>query len=163
MIKPEQLKEAFQKVPEEIQKIFSEDFYGNTLAEITRKYQLHIDQSGILSNEISAVILGLISRQSFASDLRKNLGISEDTANLIIYDLNHQIFSKVKEQIQNSQEQMGALKQASPSPRQIFDQKMSGVSNVPKQEVEVKTETGDNGNKEASAKPPRDPYREPID
>ena len=49
-----------------------------------------------------------------------------------------------------------------PSPQTMFENKMGGVTNVPKQEVEVKSQTGDNTEKGAVVKPARDPYREAI-
>ncbi len=188
MISKEQIKTAYDSAPEDIQNIFFAEDFTKTLADITQKYHFHIDQSGVLSEKVSAVILGLIRREDFNRELRQSLGISDDIVNLVIYDLNQSLFNKIRQIIEKNSPEMqtrtpetstptaptapvatpapvapsatmtqpsiGQPSIPNPSTPQIFDDKMTGVSNVPKQEVVVAPQTGDNK--------ARDPYREPA-
>jgi seryl-tRNA synthetase len=158
----EQYREQYKILPPIIRDFMESEETANKILRIGEKYNLHIDQLNILNEEVASILYGLEKISNFHSNLQKYLGVSEDIANLITYDLNQQIFSKIREELQKAPAQVIANNADSPSPQQNFDQKMSGVSNVPKQEVEVKTETGDNKGEEANSKPPRDPYREPI-
>lgn len=145
------MRAQYQQLPKVVQDFMGSEETIDKILDIGKKYNLHIDQLSILNEEVSLVLHGLERNTNFNYNLRKYLGLSEDIANLITYDLNQEIFSKIRGEIEKMS-----------SPQQIFDQKMGGVVNVPKQEVEVKTQTGDNENKETSGKPARDPYREPI-
>lgn len=147
----EQLQKQYDVLPPKVKEIMGSEETINKILAIGKKYNLHIDQLNILSEEVGLVLHGLERTTSFQPNLRRYLGVSEDIANLITYDLNQEVFSKIREELEKIN-----------SPQQMFSDKMGGVSNVPKQEVEVKTQTGDNDIKETNGKPARDPYREPI-
>lgn len=147
----EQLTQGYEKLPEEIKRLLGSSEITDKIINIGKKYNLHLDEQSNLNEEMSLVLYGLEKTENFNSNLRRNINLSEDLANLITYDLNQQIFSKIREELKNSS-----------SPKQIFEEKMGGISNVPKQEVEVKTQTEDNKVAGAETKPPRDPYREQI-
>ncbi len=149
--------EAYAQLPKNLQDLLDSKETAATINNIGKKYALHIDQLGQLAIVVRAILSGLVSRQNSLSQLREETGLPEDTINLIVYDLNQQIFSKIREELEKE-----TLPTQNTSSKQIFEEKMSGVANVPKQEVEVKTQTGDNDTKDATVKPPRDPYREPI-
>jgi hypothetical protein len=151
MISKEQIATAYKSAPEGLQNIFFSEDFAKSLSTITKKYHLHIDQSGVLSEQVSAVILGLIKINNFNHELRQSLGISEDETNLIIYDLNQLLFSKIRKTIEENSPE---THQDTPSTTTVFDAKMHGVANVPKQEVAVTPQTSDNK--------VRDPYREPT-
>jgi hypothetical protein len=148
----EQYKKQYSVLPPVIKDFMAKEETIEKILDIGKKYNLHIDQLQILNEEVGLVLHGLEKPGNFINNLRKYLGLSEDIANLITYDLNQQIFAEIR----------GELEKLSSSPQQMFDQKMGGVMNVPKQEVEVKTQTGDNTVEGTVVKPARDPYREPI-
>lgn len=168
----EKIEEAYAQLPENLQDFLDSKEAAVTINDIGKKYSLHIDQLGQLAIVVRAILSGVVSRQNSLNQLREETGLPEDTLNLIIYDLNQQIFSKIREQLQQRPQEMPTMS-APPakevqtptptsSPQQTFQEKMGGISNVPKQEVEVETKTGDNETKEVEKKPARDPYREPI-
>jgi len=154
----DKMDEAYATLPENIQAVLDSKETAIIISKIGKKYALHIDQLGKLAIVVRAVLSGLVSRQDFLSQVKEETGLSEDQLNLVVYDLNQEIFSKIREELAQTGEMAGKS-----SPQQMFDEKMRGVSNVPKEEVEVKAETGDNKNEEMPATPaPRDPYRESI-
>lgn len=157
----EQVQKQFDNLTPELKKIIATLDMEGLIDSLHKEYGLHLDQLGVLATEITMVLVGLNPSTSFRDRLTKKVGVAEDVANLITYKLNQQIFSKIRQELMKSTQQ-GIKDTASVSPAQTFDSKMSGVTNVPKQEVEVKAQTEDNKVEETPAKPPRDPYREPI-
>jgi len=157
----ELIREKSANLPEPIQKLLGSPSIVDAVIEIGKKYHLHLDAVNLLSEEMSLVLFGLERPQDFNPNIRKYLGLSEDVANLITYDINQLIFSKIRKELEElSQAQKApssannaSVPQSSPSAPQVFAEKMRGLANVPKQEIAVTPQTGDNK--------VRDPYREP--
>jgi len=154
--------EKYSQLPESLQDFLSSPTYSSSIKNIGDKYHLHIDQLGNLSELVTMTIIGLSSSSDFRSKLKRATGVQEDILNLIIYDLNQQLFSKIREELAKMTEQSDESRGQTSAPQQLFEQKMSGVTGAPKQTVEVKSQTGDNKEEVATTKPPRDPYRESI-
>ena len=162
----EQISKQFDNLTPELKKIIATLDMAGLIDSLHKEYGLHLDQLGVLATEITMVLVGLSPSTSFRDRLKKKVGIAEDVANLITYKLNQQIFSKIRQELIKSTQQgikdnVGDSNNNDSSAK-TFDSKMSGVANVPKQEVEVKAQTEDNKVEEIPAKPPRDPYRELI-
>jgi len=154
----EQLQAQYKLLPDRIKTLMGNTETVDNIMVIGKKYNFHIDQLNTLNEEVSLVLYGIERPENFQTNLRKYLGVSEDIANLITYDINQQILLPIKEDIKELYSPLSSKK--SPT-EQTFDQKMGGMTSVPKQTVEVKPETGDN-KITAPTTPPRDPYREPI-
>jgi len=154
-IEIEELNKAYDRLSEGIKEVYDAEETALILLNIGKKYNLHVDQTGELATVFHAVILGLIKISDLIPELKKNVGVSDDVANLIVYDLNQQIFSKIRQEMQK-------IYVPEKTPEQIIEQKLTSVTNVPKQEVEVNPQTGDNKstNGAVAAVPARDPYRE---
>ena len=160
-IEKEQLKLAYQRLPENLQQVFDAEETSIALVNIGKKYNLHVDQLGQLTSLVHYVLLGFLAPQNFVRELKNSVGVSEDIANLITYDLNQKILIQIRQELEElSQNQGQPVKTASaPTISQntapaVFNEKMQGVANVPKQEVAVTPQTEDNK--------VRDPYRESI-
>lgn len=173
-IELEKINESYDRLGENLKEIFDSEETANTLMSLGKKYALHIDQIGQLTTIVHYVLLGFLPLKDFAKELKSSIGVSEDVSNLIIYDLNQQILSKIRQELEElSREQEEPTKTAEseqvlptktpdgqaisapgPSATQVFDNKMKNVANVPKQEVTVTSQTTDNK--------VRDPYRESI-
>jgi len=154
----EQLQEQYKNLPPKIQALMGSASTIDNIIAIGKKYGLHIDQLNILSEEVSLILYGIEKPANFNANLRKYLGVSEDVANLITYDINQQVLAPIKEEIK---ELYSPLTDKKTPTQRVFEQKMGGITNVPKQEIEVKPQTGDN-KIVAPTTPPRDPYREQI-
>jgi len=165
----EDIAKKFDTLPSSLKKFITEFNMSELIKKFQSKYNLHIDQVGVLALEINAVITGLVPSSQFNKNITTKLGISEDLANLITYDLNQEIFSQIRKEL----EKIAVPEEVRPEPKveedssssekQIFQEKMSGISNVPKTEVAVEDKTEDNKDEATPNKPIRDPYREPIE
>ncbi len=150
--------------------------------EIGKKYNLHIDQIGQLKSELMHVVVGLKRRNDFTANLGRALGVSGDQANLIVYDLNKEVFLPLREIIldagkervnQNKENDEGNEEEPTNTPtvnnleetetisKGLLANRLSGPFNVPKEKVEVNDETGDNEGTPAIVT--KDPYREPLE
>lgn len=151
----EQIRRQFDSLPKSLRQFIAEADLEKITNELQKKYSLHLDQLGALAEEIHLVMIGLTPARDFQRRIKNKIGLSEDTVNLITYDLNQEIFSQIRRELE---------KIAIPEDSQEFYQaKMSGISSVPKEEVAVEDKTEDNKDTATPTKPIRDPYREPIE
>jgi len=99
-----ELYEKFENLPDEIQEAFlSIDTY-NTIKKLADKYTLHVDQSGLLSEEIGLVMLGVTRPENFLSTIQQKLNISLETAGEIVKDINTDIFFPIRSSLEELNE-----------------------------------------------------------
>lgn len=111
------IEEKMKNLPEDIKKaIFSNDT-AMALQRIGDRYSLHIDQIGKLVEETGLVMVGLKPSNSFADNLVEELGVEKDTVNLIINDINQEVFGQIRESLRRIQE--GNAVESRPAPQPI--------------------------------------------
>lgn len=74
----EQLRELYRKVPQEIQGAISSMDNAEKFQQISKKYNLHIDQSGALSKTALLLMLGILKPQDFVNKLSDGLKMPVD-------------------------------------------------------------------------------------
>ena len=167
------VKKRFGTLSPEMRKAIVDLDMGQLTDGLRKKYNIHVDQLGKIAEEITLAMVGLVKVNEFGPDIKAKTGLPNDIVNLITYDINQLIFSKIRRELEElTQERSSPTKiEPGPTPTQtpspatsapaqkmpagrIFDEKMTSVANVPKQEVAVTPQTGDNKVK--------DPYLEPI-
>lgn len=99
----EELNEAFEKIPEPLQDAMASVDTARIINNVGKKYNLHIDQIGALSEEAGYVLLGLTHPTEFVSSLTKRLGVGRVVASQIASDINEQIFLKFRDIIKDAQ------------------------------------------------------------
>lgn len=169
----EEIRKQFDRLPDNIKQAVVNLDMGKIADDLRQKYNLHVDQVGKIAEEITLTMVGLTRPDDFNEHIRTKTGLAKDIVNLITYDLNQQIFLKIRRELEQlAQAKITPTETSITDPRsnqtqatikksltpQTFTEKMSGLANVPKQEVVVNPQTGDN----KETKPVRDPYREPI-
>lgn len=173
----EQIKQAKSHLPENVVEILDSEETAATLAEIGKKHQLHIDQTGNMAKVVRLFIMGLIKSSDFNDILTRETGISTDLANLIAYDLNQKIFNKIRTAMMSAGESQSksievetpkenetgqAIEDASPAP-DTFSQKMTADYGLPREKVEIADQSSQSQPPAPEDTPPRhDPYREPL-
>ena len=93
-------KEALQKLPDDLRKIILSTETADKIQAIGQKYNLHIDQMGALDEEVHNVLFGVSSPSKLTEQIKNRLGIEQSAADKITYDLNEQIFLKIRESLQ---------------------------------------------------------------
>jgi len=158
----EQLRERYDQVPPELQDAFISVDNFDVIQEIGKGAGLHIDQVGRLSEEVGLVILGFVHPKDFRERIKEKIGISDDEANLIVYELNQKIFGQIREHINkfHTPEIANQPENSVKDNSAAFSSKMDSILNLPKEEVEVVSKNGDNkGSLETKV---IDPYRETL-
>ncbi len=170
------LTKRFEALPKNVQDLVIGNEIAKVITPLSVKYDLHIDQGGILAEIAILVMLGLIKTTDFIAELENGLGITRTKAGDIAYEVDQKLFKPIREDLKKAVEvkeektainapddiihphpaqkaYYGSAPQITPtSPAtassKITEQKLNQVVHSPKQDVAV-TRT-------------IDPYREPL-
>lgn len=121
------------ETPEDIQDFLASSKCTDALVSIGEKYHLHVDQTGKLSDQVVYTVVGLETLYDFKERVIKELGIAEDTANLIIYDLNQNVFGPIRESMLAMVKQKVQAETPSQSPQSFFTPSATTPTNTPTQ------------------------------
>ncbi len=91
--------ERFGELPQELKDSLTTDIAIETLSGIQEKHGLNIEQSGLLADQISLVILGFTQPNDFPKNLKSALQLPEEKINQIISDVDSQIFQPIRQHL----------------------------------------------------------------
>ncbi len=94
----ESIKQVIQTLPPVIREYITQGKYTPVAINLTRKYGLRIDQSGVLEREIMLLLMGVDDPSEFAQALAEEAKINQETINNIAKDINDQIFVPLREE-----------------------------------------------------------------
>jgi hypothetical protein len=185
--------ERFKILPQNVQKaIFSADLPGK-LKSTVEKYNLRIDQGGVLETEVNLIMLGLEHPDSFAGNVQKEVGVSQEVAEQIISDINNNILLPIRETLREMQkekidappaqaptvqrapaatpEKEGAEERAKEEGNvpenlptgDISSLKLGGVFKVPQEQKQSSVPIEEKPGRQVKEEYGTDPYREPIE
>lgn len=95
----EQATERFAKLPIGFQEAIKNFDYDHKLAEIHRKYKLHIDQSFALEKSVADLIFGDIKSSDLVTKLKHDLHTTHEQAEQIAFEINDHILLPIREKI----------------------------------------------------------------
>lgn len=146
----EQLESRYKILPEDIKEAMTAVDTADTISSIGKKHSLHFDQIGDIAEEVGLTMLGLTKPQEFSANLQQKLpAVEAPTIQAITEDIDTLVFAKVRESLKAIHEQHENLPAAAggtSNGKNLFDQKMANLFNLPKQEIKI-----------------QDPYREPME
>ncbi|MEK7613325.1 MAG: hypothetical protein AAB439_00400 [Patescibacteria group bacterium] len=169
----EELRNAYEKAPEMVQKYITSEGLAAAFEEIRMSNKLHLDEAGRLSQALNAVFLELRTITTFPELLRTTLEQNSNTYDAVLKAVNEKIFEPFRALLQPAPDVVKApvtppqppVQKETPSPvptvsGNILDRKIT--QSPEKISVDVlKTESI------PPVKPPSrssiDPYREPIE
>lgn len=153
----EQLAKIMRNLPEDLKESIASVNDFEIILGIKKKYGLHFDQTGELSDEILLVTIGITPPQEFIRNLQKRLNVPMETAQAIGVEVNEKIFKPVREslkkihQMEEDAEQEEQQKETASQPKPLdLKNKMESTSDIG---VPV----------ELPQKPKPDTYREPVE
>lgn len=91
------IKERFDALPKMIQEVILSTNYEETLLEIGKKYNLNVEQLGILERETTLVMMGLTPTKDFETELTRELNVDKIKGFQIVKDINEKVFLKIRE------------------------------------------------------------------
>ena len=105
----EELEKKYKGLPEELRKALDSTEVYDALRTIVAKHGLHIDQSAVLEDEISLVLLGIVSAYDFTKRIKEGLGLSLTETENIVRDVNEVIFKKYREHLMMPMEPVASV------------------------------------------------------
>ncbi len=93
-----------EKLPNDVLAAIEDVNVAQKIKNIGIKYQLHLDQVGVLSTEIDSVMRGVVHPDEFVARIEEALGISTETAIDIATDVNIEIFLSIRQSLMSMHE-----------------------------------------------------------
>lgn len=182
----EQIDQRFKILPPSVQDAVLSVGVADSIKSIADKHQLHIDQTGLLNEEITYVMVGAEKSSDFIRNLKTQTKLPNNKVNAIAGDVNDKIFLPIRELMKNvTKEAQVESTTENKEPETIINEihytSLGGESEEIKQQVakerEVKPTTPIPENLPTQQEPNlvtrlpskekkpshRDPYREPIE
>lgn len=94
---PQQQRERLKELPEKIRDVLWAEETGDAIEEIAEKHA--VENPSSLSRLTGWVLAGFLPIQKFRSTLQEELGISEEQARQIAYEIRERIFAQVAEEL----------------------------------------------------------------
>lgn len=95
---PEEAARWLDAAPEAVQAVVTSDATAKTVGAIAAARQFHVDQSGLLVNLVSYLLVGYVSPQQ-AEDALVEAGVSAPTARAVLTEVNQKIFVPLQAQM----------------------------------------------------------------
>lgn len=94
----------FETLPANVQALVIGNEIAKTITPISVKYDLHIDQGGVLAEIAILVMLGLVKTTDFIAELERGLGITKIKAGDIAYEIDQKLFKPIREDLKKTAE-----------------------------------------------------------
>lgn len=93
----QQIKDAYQNLPLQVKKAIADSNWAEEIGRIGKKFNLRLDQTAALEDNVTLIMLGLLSVTEFVENFKSDMDISaEDIRKGIISDLEKNIFAKIR-------------------------------------------------------------------
>lgn len=93
------LVDSYKQAPPFVQRFISSGALSKFVEQTRDKYNLHIDVAGRLSDEITMLMVGISDPKEFIQNLTNEAIVPEASLNLIVADINQQIFVPLREEM----------------------------------------------------------------
>jgi hypothetical protein len=100
----EELEAKFKKLPKNIQVALTSVEVADEIKNISEKHGLLLDQTAVLFDVFSYILLGLLPAADFVKTFSKESNVSEKVATTVAEEVNSQVFSKIRSSIQATQD-----------------------------------------------------------
>jgi len=112
----QQLEQMLESLPEDVKSVLFGFDTGSKIRSIGAKYSLHIDKLSILVDETNLVMFGLTKPNDFSEIIQSKLNVTKDVAELIVHDINEQIFDSIRESLKkiHNTDELVEIKQGAP-------------------------------------------------
>lgn len=96
----ETIENKFQSLPSDVKAAITSPEIAQKIQDIAKNHQLHIDQSGLLEEEISFVMLGIRHPDEFVNRIEERLNLTTEDAISLAVEVNEQIFLSIRESLE---------------------------------------------------------------
>ncbi|MHB8710239.1 MAG: hypothetical protein ACYC6X_01640 [Minisyncoccota bacterium] len=119
----ESVAQVMQTLPPPIREYLAQGRYSIVTKNLMFKYQLRIDQGGVLEREIMLLIMGVENPTEFTQALVEEAKLDQKAVDGIVRDVNDQIFIPLQKEIRSAGSETQEKKFAAPSaaPRHLIN------------------------------------------
>ena len=96
--------ERFAKLPPSIQRAITSAEVETHLRTLSDTHQLHLDQWSLLENEVMLTLLGMEQTSKLKENIMREVGVSEDVANVLATDITQHVFQPIREELERQLE-----------------------------------------------------------
>lgn len=92
-----QIKDAYDALPKIVRDAIANSNWVSEIGLLSKKYNLRVDQTATIENNVSLIMLGLLSVNEFVEDFEIETEITnKEIKNAVIRDLEKNIFAKIR-------------------------------------------------------------------
>ncbi len=124
------IQEHMKTLPHDVQEAIHGSSWERKILDIGRRYGLHVDQLEVLQTELSLAVLGLVGRDEFVKETIHEGGISRQVMDLMILDINREIFEPIRNHLKQTRMREETLESVSEQ------QTASGLHSYEEQELQ---------------------------
>jgi len=147
-----QIEKRLHELPEDIHAAVMAADLDKKVQAIGAKYQLHIDQMGLLGDEILLAMLGFTELDKLGEHIQTQVTVAPDVAGKIVQDASEQIFMPIRASLV----QFGETQKAPARPVPVETPKLPEEKLLPAAEKMLTEKT-------VTPLYKTDPYREPVE
>jgi len=92
----------FISLPKSVQEAIYFSSWKEKIYEISQKYKINIEQTGILEDITRKTLLGVIKNEAYEGELKSKIGLPDDKNKEMVTLLNERVFQTIKELMKNS-------------------------------------------------------------
>jgi len=85
-----------QELPKPVQDFLVSDERGQVVTELSKKYNLHVDQAGEFERAFLFMLLGILKPEDFVSTLL-GMGLDQESVNNLAADVNTRVFMRLRD------------------------------------------------------------------
>lgn len=100
--KPFVVDPRFISLPKEVQEAISYSGWKERMYDIAKKFKLNIEQTGLLEEITTKVILNTIHTDQYENEIRSKIDLGDDKIKEMVTELNENIFKNIKEVMKNA-------------------------------------------------------------
>ena len=93
-----EIKDLISELPENIREVVIRFNWAEEILAIAKRHNLQIDEVDLFREETLLVILGISSAENYEKKLVQHIGLSDETARILVDEANQNIFSELQRQ-----------------------------------------------------------------
>lgn len=100
--KPFVIDPRFISLPKEVQEAISYSGWKEKMYDIAKKFKLNIEQTGLLEEITTKVILNTIHTDQYENEIRSKIDLGDDKIKEMVAELNENVFKNIKKIMENA-------------------------------------------------------------
>lgn len=131
----EMVKEQFRRLPKVVQQAIVSADVEKQLRELADKHNLHLDQWGILEDQVQMTLLGIKHNDELAANIQSELALSAEEAQSLAADVSRIVFEPIRQELERQLEHPDAKAAAVSDTEAVRQQMLTGNAVAAQEEL----------------------------